>query len=269
MLKDITLGQFYPVDSPLHKLDPRAKLLLIIAYIVSIFLADSLIPYLVLVLFTLGVVLLSRVPVKMYFRGLKPLWFILVFTAVINLFMTDGTYIGGRPFFWNIGITWEGLFFAVKMALRLILLIVGASVLTFTTSPIALTDGMEKLLHPFTKIGLPAHELAMMMSIAIRFIPTLIEETEKIIKAQEARGASFDSGNLFKRVKALIPMLVPLFISAFRRADELAVAMEARCYRGGTGRTRMKQIRFSTADVWGTGVFAVYLTALIAVRIVT
>lgn len=269
MLKDITLGQFYPVDSPLHKLDPRAKLLLIIAYIVSIFLADSLIPYLVLVLFTLGVVLLSRVPVKMYFRGLKPLWFILVFTAVINLFMTDGTYIGGRPFFWNIGITWEGLFFAVKMALRLILLIVGASVLTFTTSPIALTDGMEKLLHPFTKIGLPAHELAMMMSIAIRFIPTLIEETEKIIKAQEARGASFDSGNLFKRVKALIPMLVPLFISAFRRADELAVAMEARCYRGGTGRTRMKQIRFSAADVWGTGVFAVYLTALIAVRIVT
>lgn len=267
MLKDITLGQYFPVESPLHKMDPRTKIILVIAYIVSIFLANGVFSYVVLILFTVSVILISKVPFKMYFRGLKPLWFILLFTAVINLFLTSGTYIGGKPFLWGIGITWEGLFLSIKMALRLVLLILGSSVLTYTTSPIMLTDGIEKLLTPFARLGLPAHELAMMMSIAIRFIPTLIEETEKIVKAQEARGASFDTGNIFKRAKALIPMLVPLFISAFRRADELAVAMEARCYHGGRNRTRMKQIRFTGLDAGGTVVFAAYLGILITTRV--
>ncbi len=268
MLKDITLGQYFPVESLLHRLDPRTKIILVICYIVSIFLANDVYTYLVLAAFTFGVIALSKVPVKLYFRGLKPLWLILLFTAAINLFLTSGTYIGGRPFLWGIGITWEGLFLAIKMALRLILLILGSSVLTYTTSPIALTDGIEKLLSPFARMGLPAHELAMMMSIAIRFIPTLIEETEKIVKAQEARGACFDHGNVVRRAKALVPMLVPLFISAFRRADDLAVAMEARCYRGGTGRTRMKQIRFSAMDLYACLVFVAYLGVLITCKVV-
>lgn len=256
MLKDITLGQYFPIDSPVHKLDPRTKILMLIFMLAAIFMANGIFGYCAVVLFTLWIVVLSKVPFKMYFRGLKPLWFIIVFTGVLNLFLTPGTQI----YLWNHAthMTWEGLVLAGKMALRLVLLIVCSSALTYTTSPISLTDGLEKLLFPFTKIGLPAHELAMMMSIAIRFIPTLIEETDKISKAQQARGADFASGGVLKKAKGLIPMLVPLFISAFRRADELAIAMESRCYRGGVGRTRLNPIRFRKNDFLGAVVFCVF-----------
>ncbi len=255
MLKDITLGQYFPIDSPLHKLDPRTKILALIAFIVLIFVISSPLAYASAVVFTVFLMAISKVPVKMYLKSIKPLWFIVLFTAILNMFLTSGTYI----LKWgNIGITEEGVVLAVKMALRLVMLLCSSAVLTYTTSPIELTDGMEKLLYPFAKMGLPAHELAMMMSIAIRFIPTLIEETEKIMKAQQARGASFDTGSLFERAKSLIPMLVPLFISAFRRADDLAVAMESRCYRGGKGRTRMKQICFKRIDLLAMIVFVLF-----------
>ncbi len=249
MLKDITLGQFFPIDSFLHKLDPRTKILLFILDIVAIFVAKSVLSYAVLILFTFLIMLVSKVPVKMYIKGLKPILFIIVFTALLNLFLTDGRDL--PVFGYSIGITVEGVIVAAKMAVRLILLIIGSSALTYTTSPMALTDAIEKLLKPLSKIGFPTHELAMMMSIAIKFVPTLIEETDKIIKAQQARGASFDTGSIFKRAKALIPMLVPLFISAFRRADDLAVAMESRCYTGGDGRTRLREIKFSKTDIFG------------------
>lgn len=261
MLKDITLGQYFPIDSPIHKLDPRTKILMLILMLIAIFMANSLFGYCVVVLFSLCVVLLSKVPLKLYFRGLKPLWFIIVFTGILNLFLTPGTQIYLGNFATHI--TWEGLVLAGKMALRLVLLIVCSSVLTYTTSPISLTDGMEKLLYPFTKIGLPAHELAMMMSIAIRFIPTLIEETDKISKAQQARGADFASGGIMKKAKGLIPMLVPLFISAFRRADDLAIAMESRCYRGGVGRTRLNPIHFRKNDLLGAVIFSVFFGIVI------
>ena len=264
MLKDITLGQYFPVDSVVHRLDPRTKLLMLIAFIVLIFVINSPACYVLAILFTLLSMMLTKVPVKMYLKSIKPLWFIVIFTALLNMFLTKGTYIVKWG---NVGITEEGLVLAVKMALRLVMLLCSSAVLTYTTSPIELTDGMEKLLKPFAKIGLPAHELAMMMSIAIRFIPTLIEETEKIMKAQQARGASFDTGSLFERAKALIPMLVPLFISAFRRADDLAMAMESRCYRGGDGRTRMKQIRFKRVDLLGSLVFAGFTVATIVFMI--
>lgn len=265
MLKDITLGQYFPVDSVVHRLDPRTKLLMLIAFIVLIFVINSPACYILAILFTLFSMMLTKVPVKMYLKSIKPLWFIVIFTALLNMFLTKGTYL----IKWgNVGITKEGLILAVKMALRLVMLLCSSAVLTYTTSPIELTDGMEKLLKPFSKIGLPAHELAMMMSIAIRFIPTLIEETEKIMKAQQARGASFDTGSLFERAKALIPMLVPLFISAFRRADDLAMAMESRCYRGGEGRTRMKQIRFKRVDLLGSLVFAVFTIVLVLFMII-
>jgi len=249
MLKDITLGQYFPIDSFLHKLDPRTKILLFILDIVAIFVAKSVVSYAVLILFTFLIMIISKVPVKMYIKGLKPILFIIVFTAILNLFLTDGKDL--PVFGYSIGITVEGVIVAVKMAVRLILLIIGSSALTYTTSPMALTDAIEKLLKPLSKIGFPTHELAMMMSIAIKFVPTLIEETDKIIKAQKARGASFDTGSIFKRAKALIPMLVPLFISAFRRADELAVAMESRCYTGGDGRTRLREIKFTKTDIFG------------------
>lgn len=256
MLKDITLGQYFPIDSLIHKLDPRTKILMLIFMLAAIFMANSLFGYCAVVLFAFCVVMLSKVPLKLYFRGLKPLWFIIVFTGILNLFLTPGTQI----YLWDFAthITWEGLILAGKMALRLVLLIICSSVLTYTTSPISLTDGMEKLLYPFTKIGLPAHELAMMMSIAIRFIPTLIEETDKISKAQQARGADFASGGIMKKAKGLIPMLVPLFISAFRRADDLAIAMESRCYRGGVGRTRLNPIHFRKNDLLGTLIFSAF-----------
>ncbi len=261
MLKDITLGQYFPIDSFLHKLDPRTKILIFILDIVAIFMAQTVESYIVMVLFTFIVMLISKVPVKMYFKGLKPILYIIVFTALLNLFLTEGEDL---PIFgYSVGITIEGVYVAAKMAIRLVLLIIGSSALTYTTSPMALTDGIEKLLKPFSKIGFPTHELAMMMSIAIKFIPTLIEETDKIIKAQQARGASFDTGSIIKRAKALIPMLVPLFISAFRRADELAVAMESRCYTGGDGRTRLKEIRFSHKDAAAAMGFLVFFACVV------
>lgn len=265
MLKDITLGQYFPIDSKLHKLDSRTKIFFLVLDIIAIFMAQSFYSYCVIILFTFFVVKLSKVPVKMYFKGLKPILFIIVFTAILNMFLTDGRDL---PIFGHsIGLTVEGVIMAVKMALRLVLLIIASSVLTYTTSPMALTDGIEKLLKPLSKIGFPAHELAMMMSIAIRFIPTLIEETDKIIKAQQARGADFDTGSILKRAKSMIPMLVPLFISAFRRADELAVAMESRCYRGGEERTRLREIHFSRYDFWGILVFLLFFATVITLDI--
>lgn len=246
MLKDVTIGQFFPGNSPIHRMDPRVKIVLVMALIVALFLAKGVISYAIMILFLLTIVGMSRIPLKMVVRGLKPILFIISFTAVLNLFYTPSDH-----YIWEYGflhISVEGIIVAVKMVLRIMLLIIGTSMLTYTTSPIQLTDGLERLLSPLKKLHAPVHELSMMMSIALRFIPTLIEETEKIISAQKARGADFDSGNLIQRAKAMIPILVPLFISAFRRADELAVAMECRLYRGDVGRTRMKQLRVTKVD---------------------
>lgn len=266
MLKDITLGQYFPIHSPLHRMDPRTKILLLVFHIVAIFMANNAITYGLVTLLTFSIMLMSRVPVKMYFRGLKPILFVIIFTAILNIFLTPGNKIDVWGY--ETPMTWEGLVLAGKMALRLVLLIISSSALTYTTSPIVLTDGIEKLLTPFSKLGLPTYELAMMMSIAIRFIPTLIEETDKIMKAQKARGADFESGSLIRRVKALAPMLVPLFISAFRRADELAVAMESRCYQGGNQRTRLNEIHFSGIDFLAAAVFLLFFAAVIVLRII-
>lgn len=246
MLTDITLGQYIPADSPVHKLDPRIKIIGVFIYIITVFLAKGLVSYLFLGISTLFVIKLSKIRLMTVIKGIKPLVFIIIFTALINIFMSAADDIIWQWKF--IKITATGLKSAVVMALRLIFLVIGTSLLTYTTSPIMLTDGIERLLRPFSKIGLPAHELAMMMTIALRFIPTLLEETDKIIKAQKARGADFESGNIFNRAKALIPILVPLFISSFRRADELAVAMECRCYRGGAGRTRLRELKICSRD---------------------
>ncbi len=246
MLKDITLGQYFPGKSPIHLLDPRTKLLLLVVYIAGLFVASSWISYGVMLAFLVFVIAISTIPVKSILRGMKPLVVILVFTGLLNLFFTDtGTELVK---FWIIRITDEGLIRAVFMVARILMLISGTFLLTYTTSPIALTDGLESLLNPLKKIKVPVHELAMMMCIALRFIPTLIEETDKIMCAQKARGADFESGNLIQRAKALVPILVPLFIGAFRRADELATAMECRCYQGGEGRTKMKLLRYSRRD---------------------
>ena len=260
MLKDITLGQYFPGKSPVHRMDPRTKLILLIVYIVSLFLAESWVGYLVMFAFLATTIGLSKIPVKAIVRGLKPLVIILIITGVLNLFLTAGDPL---VTFWGITITKQGLFQAVFMMARILMLVAGTFLLTYTTSPIALTDGIEALLSPLKKIKVPVHELAMMMCIALRFIPTLIEETDKIMSAQKARGADFESGNIFKRVKALVPILVPLFISAFRRADELATAMECRCYQGGDGRTKMKLLRFSRVDLKGFAVGILLLAAII------
>lgn len=246
MLKDITIGQYFPGDTFIHKLDPRIKLLIIGLFITSLFFINSFFPYIFIFGFILLVIGISKVPFKFILKGLKPLLFIILITFSINVFMTKGEVLYALG---PLTITKEGLSQAVFMALRLILLITGTSLLTLTTSPIALTDAIEKLLSPFKKIGLPAHELAMMMTIALRFIPTLLEETDKIMKAQMARGADFESGNILRRAKNLVPLLVPLFINAFRRADELATAMEARCYRGGDHRTRLNELKLRTVDI--------------------
>ena len=246
MLKDITLGQYFPGDTLAHRLDPRTKLLATVLYIIAIFLAKGPIAYGVLILTLIVSVRISKVGARALFRGLKPVLFIIAFTAVLNLFYTPGTVIAQ---FWIFHVTREGVITAIAMMLRISLLIMGTFLLTYTTSPIRLTDGLEDLLGPLKKVGVPVHELAMMMSIALRFIPTLIGETDKIMSAQKARGASFDTGNLAQRAKALLPLLVPLFISAFKRADELAVAMECRCYQGGEGRTKMKLLRYSRLDI--------------------
>ncbi|NBH76865.1 energy-coupling factor transporter transmembrane protein EcfT [Clostridiaceae bacterium] len=259
MLKDVTIGQFFPGKSPIHRMDPRVKIVLVMALIVALFLADGVVSYALMIGFLLAVIRISKIPARMVVKGLKPILFIISFTAVLNLFYTPGDYI------WQFGflhISKQGIFVAVKMVLRIMLLIIGTSMLTYTTSPIQLTDGLERLLSPLKKLHAPVHELSMMMSIALRFIPTLIEETEKIISAQKARGADFESGNLIQRAKAMIPILVPLFISAFRRADELAVAMECRLYRGDVGRTRMKQLKVSGVDYAAVGISAVVFTTV-------
>ncbi len=266
MLKDITLGQYFPGDSPLHKLDPRVKLVLTIFYIVIIFIAKGAAGFLVITLFTLALIMLSKIPFSVIMRGLKPLIFIIAFTAVINVFWTTGE----KPLvnFGFIKIYYEGILYAVLMVLRVVLLLLGTSVLlTYTTSPIALTDGIERLLGPLKKIKMPVHEFAMMMTIALRFIPTLIEETDKIMNAQKARGVDFTTGGLLQRAKALIPILIPLFVSAFRRADELAVAMECRCYRGGEGRTRMTILRLAPRDFVAVGTFALFCAVVVATNI--
>ncbi len=244
-LKDITLGQYFPGNSPIHRLDPRAKLIALILYIVALFLAEWFVSYAIVLATLILVVALSTVKPKALLRGMKPILFLLIFTGVLNMFYTPGRELVS---FWIFTITYEGILHAFFMVVRIMMLISCTFLLTYTTSPLALTDGLEGLLSPLKKIKVPVHELAMMMSIALRFIPTLIEETDKIMSAQRARGADFDSGNLIQKAKALIPLLVPLFISAFRRADELATAMECRCYRGGVGRTRMNQLRFRPSD---------------------
>ena len=245
-LKDITLGQYFPGNSPIHNLDPRAKLVGLICYIVALFLGKWLITYAILLLVLAAVVAVSKVSVKALLRGMKPVVFILVFTAVLNMFYTPGEALVS---FWVFTVTKEGIVHAFFMVVRILMLISCTFLLTYTTSPLALTDGLESLMGPLKKLHVPVHELSMMMSIALRFIPTLIEETDKIMSAQRARGADFDSGNLIQKARALIPLLVPLFISAFRRADELATAMECRCYHGGEGRTRMKQLHYRSDDV--------------------
>lgn len=249
MFKDITIGQYIEGNSFIHKMDARIKILLSLAYIVVLFLISTPQAYILVFLFTVALVWFSKLPVKYILRGLKPMLFILIFTSILNLFMTrGGAELWTCPFWPSLKITELGLKTAIMMVLRLSLLVVITSLLTLTTSPLMLTDGIEKLLKPFEIIKVPAHEIAMMMTIAIRFIPTLSEETEKIIKAQTARGADFESGNILKRAKAMIPLLVPLFISAFRRADDLAVAMDSRCYHGGKNRTRMKVMKMTWRD---------------------
>ncbi len=261
MLKDITLGQFFPGHSAIHRMDPRTKLILTIVYIVALFVAQNWISYLVMMAFLVFCIWLSKIPPKSILRGMKPLVFILVFTAVLNLFYTDGGVELVR--FGSLAITSEGLKRAIFMIWRILMLISGTFLLTYTTSPISLTDGLESLLNPLKRIHVPVHELSMMMSIALRFIPTLIEETDKIMNAQKARGADFETGSIIQRAKALVPILVPLFISAFRRADELATAMECRCYQGGEGRTKMKLLRFSRVDLYAFSVCICLLAAVI------
>lgn len=264
MFKNLTIGQHYPIDSKVHDLDPRVKIIITFAYIVSLFVIDTFSAYLIVGAFLALTIAVSKIPIKFVIKGLKPILIIILITFFINLFLTPGEVIF-RLFF--LKVTREGLYQATFMALRLVLLILGTSLLTLTTSPILLTDGIESLLNPFKKIGLPAHELAMMMTIALRFIPTLMEETEKIMKAQKARGADFESGNIIKRAKNLVPLLVPLFISAFRRADELAMAMESRCYRGGENRTRMRQLVLRKGDYIASMVFVVYMGAIIVMKV--
>ena len=265
MLKDITLGQYFPGNSVVHRLDPRTKLILLIAYIVALFMAVGFGSLMVVAVFLVSVIWVSRIPFKAIVRGMKPLVFILVFTGILNLFFADGGKVLIR--IWKITITDEGLFRAMFIVLRILLLISGTFLMTYTTSPIALTDGLEALLNPLKKIHVPVHELSMMMCIALRFIPTLIEETDKIMSAQKARGADFENGTLIERAKALIPILVPLFISAFRRADELATAMECRCYQGGEGRTKLKQLRYHRIDFNGFVVGALLIAVVCILRV--
>lgn len=263
MIRDITLGQYYPEQSVIHRLDARTKILGTLLYIIVLFLVNSFAGF-GLVILALGVLIgISKVPVRFIFRGLKAVVFIILLTFLLNLFMFDGTVLWHWKF---LTITYEGLYRSCFMALRLILLIIGTSMLTLTTKPMELTDGLEKLLKPFNRFGLPSHEIALMMSIALRFIPTLLEETDKIMKAQQARGADFESGNLVQRVKNMIPILIPLFVGSFRIAQDLALAMEARCYHGGVGRTRMKEIVFSRRDGVAGVLLAVFLGIVIASR---
>ena len=261
MLKDITLGQYFPGNSIIHRLDPRTKLIMLVVYIVALFMASGWVAYAVLFAALVWVIKISTIPVKSIVKGMKPLVMILVFTGILNLFFTqEGKVLVD---FWIIKIYTGGLSRAAMMVVRILMLITCTFLLTYTTSPIALTDGLEALMTPLKKVGVPVHELSMMMCIALRFIPTLIEETDKIMCAQKARGADFENGSLIERAKALIPILVPLFISAFRRADELATAMECRCYQGGEGRTKMKLLRYHREDFVSFGIGAALVAAVV------
>ncbi len=267
MISDITLGQFFPGYSVIHKLDPRTKIILAVVFIVSVFFAKNPVSFLIMTAFTVLLVAMSRISFTVVFKGIKPIIFILIFTAILNLFMTKGE---GEPLvsFWVINIYIDGISRAVFMALRVILLIIGSSILlTYTTSPISLTDGIESLLSPLKAIKVPVHTFAMMMSIALRFIPTLVEETEKIMNAQKSRGADFTSGSLIKRAKALVPILVPLFVSSFKRAEELATAMECRCYRGDNNRTKLVKLQFKARDIIMMAAFVLLLGAIITASI--
>lgn len=265
MIREITLGQYYPVDSVLHRMDPRTKLFGTLVFIVSLFLADSLVAYGVITLFLVSAVRLSRVPFRFMVKGLKAMLFLLLASVSFNLFLTPGTEIFRIGF---LRMTWEGVRLAGFMALRLVYLVIGSSVMTLTTTPNQLTDGLEKGLGVLKKIGVPVHEVSMMMSIALRFIPILVEETDKIMKAQMARGADFEAGNLFRKARSMVPLLVPLFISAFRRAADLAMAMEARCYHGGEGRTKMKPLHYQRRDRIAYLAYLVYLGAVAGLRYV-
>ncbi|MBO5407960.1 MAG: energy-coupling factor transporter transmembrane protein EcfT [Clostridia bacterium] len=264
MLKDITIGQYYPSESVVHKLDPRLKIILTLVYIVAIFLIRNFWGFLLLAVLSILLCKVSKIPVGFLLKGLKPLAVLMVITALLNLFMTDGKIL------WQLGflkITQEGIILSAFMLLRILFLVMGTSFLTYTTTPITLTSGIESLLKPFSKIGVPSHEIAMMMSIALRFIPTLIEETDKIMAAQKARGAALSEGNLIQRAKSLIPILIPLFVSAFRRADELAIAMESRCYHGGDDRTKMKELKYGKRDTIALFVFAICLTGMLMLNL--
>lgn len=264
MIRDITLGQYYPAQSFLHRLDPRTKFLGTLVFIISVFLFRTFLGYAVATLFLGGLIVISKVPVKFIFKGLKAIFVILMITVVFNILLTPGEVL------WKWGIiriTREGLSLAGRMAIRLTYLVIGSSIMTLTTTPNQLTDGLERLLRPLNKIHVPVHEIAMMMSIALRFIPILLEETDKIMKAQIARGADFETGNIIQKAKNMVPLLVPLFISAFRRANDLAMAMEARCYHGGDHRTQMKPLKYSGRDFFAYGMLAVYLGIAVAFRV--
>ncbi|MBD5393688.1 MAG: energy-coupling factor transporter transmembrane protein EcfT [Lachnospiraceae bacterium] len=262
MLRDITLGQYYQADSVIHRLDPRVKLVTTLCYIISLFIVDSAVGYVIAGLFLVLIIKLSKVPVKFMVRGMKSIVFLLIMAVVFNLFLTPGEAVVS---FWKLKITKEGIALAGMMAVRLVFLIMGSSLMTLTTTPNNLTDGLESLMKPLKVIKVPVHEIAMMMSIALRFIPILLEETDKIMKAQIARGADFESGNLIKKVKSMVPLLVPLFISAFRRANDLATAMEARCYRGGDHRTKMKPLIYKKRDFLAYGTVCIYLAMCIGI----
>jgi len=265
MIRDITLGQYYPGDSWVHRLDARTKIIATLLYLIELFVVNNFYGFLITAAALFVVIAISKVPLKFIFRGLTAVFLIIAFTFVLNLFMVDGRVLWHWKF---LTITYEGLSRAFFMAIRLVLIIIGSSIMTLTTKPVELTDGLEKLLSPFSKIGLPSHEIALMMTIALRFIPTLMEETDKIIKAQQARGADFESGNLFQRAKSLIPILVPLFVSSFRIAQDLALAMEARCYHGGGGRTRMNEIRFDRGDAVAALFMVLFLAVIILSRFI-
>ena len=263
MIRDITIGQYYPSNSKLHRLDPRVKIMCTLLYLISLFLFNNIGGYIVATVFLFAIIRISKVPFKFIVKGLKPIIMLLMITVLFNLFLTKT----GNVIFavWILKVTDEGLRTAIFMTIRLVYLILGSSLMTFTTTPNALTDGIEKLLWPFQKIKLPVHEIAMMMSIALRFIPILLEETDKIMKAQIARGADLESGNIIQKAKAMIPILVPLFVSAFRRANDLAMAMEARCYRGGEGRTKMKPLVYGKKDYIAYGITIVYCVIAVVV----
>ncbi len=264
MMKDITLGQFFPGKSAVHRLDPRTKIVLTCAYMVALFCSFNAASLAFACIFMVVVTGVSHVPLRIVFKGLKPIIPIILITAVINALYVEGKVIWH---FYFINITYEGVRLAVFVSVRLIFLIIGTSMMTYTTSPIALSDGLEQLMAPLKVIKIPVHELSMMMSIALRFIPTLIEETDKITNAQKARGADFESGNIMQRMRAMLPILIPLFVSAFRRAEELALAMDCRCYRGGEGRTRLRRLKLQRVDYYSFSVFALFFAGLISLNI--